>query len=171
VNDTTHDLELLGDALQRAWRADHSTAASETWNRRRVALLIAVAVVLLLAGAAIASNLVKSAGDEEQGLLNGHLLFKGSHPSCRPLSDASFACTLDKEPSGMTFWEDGKQLHNAYLGVTAATTDTSRHVDGGCRSTSADGRAWRCYLGQDAVRHDIIAAELLGQYLPEPPTG
>jgi hypothetical protein len=54
--------------------------------------------------------------------------------------------------------------------VKAETVDHDKRVDGGCVSTSADGRDWHCYLGEQAVIRGIIARSFLGTYLPEPPT-
>ena len=135
-------------------------------------VILAAAAVLVAAGTAVASSLFKSASDEQQGLLNGYALFKGTHPTCQRLDDISFSCTLDKPPTEITFYgPDGHLLPNAYLGVKAETVNSSRHVDGGCVATSADGRAWHCYLGEEAVRQRIIGQDYLGTYLPQPPTG
>ena len=104
-------------------------------------------------------------------MLEGYALFKGTHPTCRELADASFSCTLDRRPTEITFYdEDGRPLRNAYLGIKAATVDAHKRVDGGCVSTSDDGRDWRCYLGEEAVRRGIIGANYLGAHLPQPPT-
>ncbi|MBA3366689.1 MAG: hypothetical protein H0U03_13065 [Actinobacteria bacterium] len=127
--------------------------------------------------------LLKSAADEEQGIVGGHQLFAGSEPTCKPVSATSFRCTLDRPPTGMTFYTedrkgstvyDGKRFTPVFdklLGVKVETVDSTRHVDGGCVSISADGRTWNCFLGQSAVDHDIIGPALLGAYLPEPATG
>jgi hypothetical protein len=45
--------------------------------------------------------------------------------------------------------------------------DKTGHVSGGCRAESADGTRWRCYLGQESIRQDILEPSALGQYLPE----
>ncbi len=172
MNDPTHDLQVLGDALQRSWRADHVTRLPERSRGRRLVVILAAAAVLVAAGTAIASSLLKSASDEQQGLLNGYALFKETHPTCQRLDDSSFTCILDKPPTEITFYgPDGRLLPNAYLGVKAETVNSSRHVDGGCVATSADGRAWHCYLGEEAVRQGIIGHDFLGTYLPQPPTG
>ncbi len=173
MNETTHDLRVLGDALQRSWRADYARRVPAKSSRgRRLAVILVAVVVLVAAGTAIASGLLKSASDEQQGMLNGYALFKGTHPSCKRLNDSSFTCTLDKPPTEISFYgPDGQRLPNAYLGVKAETVNSSRHVDGGCVATSADGRAWHCYLGEEAVRQGIIGRDYLGSYLPQPPTG
>jgi hypothetical protein len=169
----TRDLDLLGDDLQRAWRADHGGRRLKRQPlRRRTVIAVALAALLTAAGAAVGSGLLKSSHDEEQGLLEGYALFKGTHPGCSQLTATSFRCTLDRAPTEITFYgPDGRRLTNAYLGVKAETVDAQRRVDGGCVATSADGREWRCYLGQEAVTRGIIGAGYLGTYLPEPPTG
>jgi hypothetical protein len=173
MNEATHDLQVLGDALQRSWQADHARRLpGKRSHRRRLAVILAAVAVLIAAGTAIASSLLKSAGGEQQGMLNGYALFKGTHPSCQRLDNSSFTCTLDKPPTEITFYgPNGERLPNAYLGVKAETVNSSRHVDGGCVATSADGRAWHCYLGEQAVRQGIIDHDYLGTYLPQPPTG
>lgn len=169
---TMQELDLLGDALQRAWKDDYRRRAPRTWTRRRLTIVLVMAIVLIGTGAAIASSVLKSAADEEQGLLEGYALFNGTQPSCQQLTPTSFTCVLDKAPTGITFYDaDGRRLLNAYLGVKAETVDSHKRVDGGCVATAADGRAWRCYLGQEAVDHGIISADFLGAYLPTPPSG
>jgi hypothetical protein len=49
--------------------------------------------------------------------------------------------------------------------------DASKHVNGGCRSESADGREWTCYVGQEAVKQQIIGPDLLGEYAPSSAVG
>ena len=36
-------------------------------------------------------------------------------------------------------------------------------IAGGCIGRSANGLAWDCYVGQDAVREEIISEDLLGE--------
>jgi hypothetical protein len=138
-----------------------------------MALLVSFTVLLVGTGAAVgASMLSKSSADEEQGLLEGYALFKGTNPICRQLSVVSFSCRLDRPPTEITFYsKDGQRLTNAYLGVKAETVNTHRRVDGGCVSISTDGRDWRCYPGEEAVARGIVDRSFLGTYLPEPPTG
>jgi hypothetical protein len=171
MNDTATDLRLLGDSLQSAWRADHQRRARRQ-PRRRLAIVAALVILLIAVGAAIASSVLKSDSAEEQGLLGGHLLFKGTHPTCTSLTPTSFVCHLETAPTEMAFYgPDGKRLTDAWLGVKAGTVDATHHVDGGCVATTADGRTWQCYLGEEAVQRGIIGPDYLGDYLPEPPTG
>jgi hypothetical protein len=171
MSEATNELRILGDCLQEAWRADHLERARRK-PRRKLALVIAVGILFVAGGAAIASSVLKSSAEEAQGLLGGHLLFRGTHPTCEQLTATSFVCTLESVPTEMTFYgPDGGELHDVYLGFKTATVNTQHRVDGGCVATTADGRTWRCYLGQEAVTRDIIGASYLGAYQPEPPTG
>jgi hypothetical protein len=172
MNETTPELDLLGDALQHAWRADHRRRRAARSRRSRLAIVFGLIALLVAAGAAVGSRVLKSAEDEQRGLLGGHLLFTGTDPKCQQQSASSYSCVLAHPPTKMTFYNDkGRRLTDAYLGVKTATVDADKRVDGGCVSTSADGTKWDCYLGEEAVRHQIVSREFLGKYLPEPPTG
>jgi hypothetical protein len=185
MTDVSVELDQIGDALQRAWREDHLRRAGRARLRppRRIMLALAVLAVAIGGGAAIAAGVLKSTSDEEQGILGGHRLFAGSEPECRALSATAFRCTLDRPPTGMSFYRQdpngatvyrGKRYSPAsdmFLGVKVPTVDSTSHVDGGCVSISADGRIWNCFLGQSAVDHGVIGAGYLGDYSPEPPTG
>jgi hypothetical protein len=173
MNEISHELTLVGDSLQRAWRADHARRSANQPRRRRLTLLVGLAILLIGAGVAVgATILTKSSADEEQGLLEGYALFKGTHPTCEQLTTMSFFCRLDRPPTEISFYsQHGQRLPNAYLGVKAETVNREKQVDGGCVATSADGREWHCYLGEEAVTRGIVDRSYLGTYLPEPPTG
>lgn len=172
MTDIAEQIDHVGDALQRAWRDDHSSHRRRAVRPRRLVLGIALAAAVVGSGVAIAATALKSAADEQQGILDGHLLFSSSQPTCEPLTTSSFRCTVEEPPSGMTFHDQGgRPLLDRFLGVKIATVDSTHHVDGGCVSISADGRVWNCFLGQSAVEHDIISPGFLGAYLPEPATG
>lgn len=173
MTEITDPLELVGDALQRAWRRDHlNRQQRSTASRRRPFVVASVFSALVLGGgAAIASSLLKSPADEQTSMIEGYRLFEGSQPTCESLSPSSFHCTLKTPPTGETFYyQDGTQALDLFLGIKAETVDKNRRVDGGCVSVSADGRSWDCYLGEAAVAHGIISRTFLGTYLPEPPT-
>jgi hypothetical protein len=177
-------LEQLGADLDDAWSRRFARRRALPRRPRRLVLVLAFVAAFVVGGAAIAAGVLKTAADEEQGLLDGHLLFSESRPQCEQQTATSFRCTLDKPPTGMTFYEEitptgstvyekgkWKPVYDKFLGVKIETVDSSKHIDGGCVSISADGRTWNCYLGQGAVDHGIISADLLGQYLPQPATG
>jgi hypothetical protein len=58
-----------------------------------------------------------------------------------------------------------------YMGFVFGTVDATKHVNGGCRSLRADGLEWRCYLGEEAVRQEIIGASFLGEEVLGPGRG
>jgi hypothetical protein len=184
MSNSSQHLDQAGDALERAWRNDlrRSRMTRPLRGRRRLVLTLVAAAAVLGAGAAIAAGVLKTVADEERGILDGHTLFEGSHPECAAITAVSFRCTLDKPPIGMAFHENppgqtkfdeasSKRVYDKFLGAKMQTVDSTRHIDGGCIAVAADGRTWDCYLGQEAVRRDIIGPDLLGAYQPQPAAG
>jgi hypothetical protein len=136
--------------------------------------VLAIAAILAITGgvAFAASTLLKSPQDEQTGIVEASTLFRGSSPVCVSVSADAFHCTLERPPTGETFYsQDGKQLLNVFLGVKQTTVDSTHHIDGGCVSDNADGLSWQCYLGPAAVSHDIISEEVLGKLSPGPVAG
>lgn len=87
----------------------------------------------------------------------------GTTPECETVKEGvAYHCTIkgDFEPEV----EDLK-------GTVEPTVDATKHVNGGCRSLRSDGREWRCYIGREAVRQQIIGAGFLGEYAPSPGVG
>lgn len=185
MTDVSAQLDQLGDALQRAWREDHLKRRRRLFLRRprRLVVVLALVATATVGGAAIAAGVLKSPADEQRGIIAGHQLFADSEPTCDSISPASFRCTLERPPTGMTFYRDdpegstvyrGKRYTPAldmFLGVTTQTVDSTRHVDGACVSISANGRVWNCFVGKEAVEQGLISPELLGAYQPRTPTG
>lgn len=174
MSDPTDRLALAGDALVRAWRDDLAVRVDRKRLRRPRTVVLAVAAILAVSGgvAFAASTLLKSPQDEQTGMLEASTLFRGSDPVCLSVSADAFHCTLDRPPTGETFYsQDGKQLLNVFLGMKQATVDSTNHIDGGCVSDSADGRSWQCYLGSAAVSHNIVSAEFLGMLSQGPAAG
>jgi hypothetical protein len=179
----TQELEQVGDALVQACRRDLQTSPKSALKRhRRLVLGLAIAATVIGAGAAIGAGALKTIAEEERGLLDGHALFQGSDPTCAALTAVSFRCTLEKPPTGMAIYESppgqskyepdtSTRLFDKFLGAKMQTVDATLHIDGGCISRRADGRTWDCYLGEEAVRRDIIGPDLLGAYQPEPARG
>jgi hypothetical protein len=169
MSEIAQELSVVGDALERAWGRDIGPRRLPT---RRITIGVLAAVMLLGAGAAIGNSVLKSDADEEAGLLGGHNVFEGTSPTCVRRSTTAFHCTLDRAPTGLTFYDEEMNLDpNAYLGTKVQTVDANSRIDGGCVSVSKDGRAWDCYLGEAAVTHEIIGPGLLGQYMPGPAHG
>ena len=63
------------------------------------------------------------------------------------------------------------EIDGSLEGTVEPTVDASKHVNGGCRSESADGRKWTCYVGEEAVRQQIVGPDFLGEYAPSPGVG
>jgi hypothetical protein len=58
-----------------------------------------------------------------------------------------------------------------WTGTVEPTVDASKHVNGGCRAQNAAGTEWECYIGEAAVKQNIIGQGFLGQYAPSPGVG
>lgn len=165
MTDLDMTLTQTGDALQRAWHADLRAP------RRRLRRLVPVAAAVLAVGvgAAAAASVLKSPAQESASMIAGVTLFRGSDPTCVSMSRTSYRCTLATTPTGETFGStDGTSV---FLGMKMETVSADHHVDGGCVSVSTDGTVWDCYVGQEAVDHDIIGQAMLGQYQDGPAAG
>ena len=171
MSDPTDRLALAGDALVHAWRNDLAGRVDRKRLRRPRTVVLAIAAILAISGgvAFAASTLLKSPQDEQTGMVEAETLFQGSSPVCVSVSADAFHCTLDRSPTGETFYsQDGTQLLNVFLGMKQMTVDSTNHIDGGCISDSADGLSWQCYLGAAAVSHDVVNEGLLGMLSPGP---
>ena len=157
---TDHSLTTLGDALQRAAAAD----LAGTRRRRRRRLVVAlVAAAVILPGAAIAASQLIGTDAVERSIPAGTLSLAGTQPTCTVVREnVEFDCTLARAP---------RPEVSDWKGTVEPTVDDTKHVNGGCRSLQSDGRHWRCYLGQEAVRQKIIGAGFLGEYAPSPGVG
>jgi hypothetical protein len=90
----------------------------------------------------------------------------GTHPTCTTVREGvEFDCTLAKPP------RTGDVAPGGWDGTVEPTVDRTKHVNGGCRAQSADGTHWRCYIGREAVRQQIIGPDFLGEYAPAPGRG
>jgi hypothetical protein len=93
----------------------------------------------------------------------GTLSLEGTEPSCTVVqANVEFHCLLAKAPAPEV---------SDFKGTVEPTVDATKHVNGGCRSLTSDGREWECYIGQAAVAQQIIGAGFLGQYAPSPGVG
>jgi hypothetical protein len=156
-------LGAIGDELERATRAE----LRRTWQRRRrIRRRIAgcaAALVILVPGAALATSLL-SPDEVERSMPAGTRFLVGTAPHCEVVKDGvEYHCTVT-----------GK-LNNPEIsdmkGTVEPTVDRTKHVNGGCRSLRSDGREWQCYIGEEAVRRQIIGAGFLGEYAPSPGVG
>jgi hypothetical protein len=161
MTDMHGSLATLGEALQRAAEADLARAgARRRWRRLAVAL---AAAAIAVPGAAFAAHALIGTDVVERSLPAGTLYLQGTEPSCTVVrQDVEYDCTLRRPPQpAVTDW----------TGTVEPTVDASKHVNGGCRSLRADGRHWRCYIGEEAVRERIIGAGFLGEFAPAPGVG
>jgi hypothetical protein len=156
----TPRLAALGEDLHRAASAD--LAGVRTRRRRRRVAAIAACVVAV-PGAALAADRLISTHDVERSLPQGTLSLAGTQPTCTvERENLQYHCTLAHAPAPeVSDWK----------GTVEPTVDRTKHVNGGCRSLRSDGREWRCYIGQEAVRQQIIGAGFLGEYAPSPGQG
>lgn len=74
------------------------------------------------------------------------------------------APALDQKPTTTATATD-------WTGTVEPTVDASKHVNGGCRAQNAAGTQWECYIGEAAVKQNIISQGFLGQYAPAPGVG
>ena len=86
----------------------------------------------------------------------------GTEPTCTEVSETEYDCALAKAPSD--------EVSN-WKGTVEPTVDAQGKVNGGCRSLTADGQSWDCYLGLAAVEQQIVSAGFLGAYAPTPGRG
>jgi hypothetical protein len=157
---TSADLNRLGDALERA--ATRDLRGSLLHPPRRLAVVLAAFAVVIPAAAVGAVVLV--GGDEVATTLEpGAAIFAGAHPTCTVVrANVEYHCALDKPP--LPEVQDFK-------GTVEPTVDATKHVNGGCRSLTSDGLSWECYLGEEAVRQQIVSESFLGEYAPAPGHG
>jgi hypothetical protein len=159
MTDLTPRLARLGDDLERAARRDLRPHR----RRSRRAALAAVAALIAVPGAAVAAIELISEDDVARSIPAGTLWLADTEPSCTVVAqDVEYRCTLGKAP--------GDEVPD-WTGTAMPTVDASKHVNGGCRSLNAEGTEWSCYIGEEAVRQQIIGPGLLGEYAPSPGVG
>jgi hypothetical protein len=159
MSELSSDLTRLGAALEAAAAAD----VLRRWRPSRRLVAIAVSLVLLIPAAAIgAAHLIRNS-EVEASLPAGAFILVGTQPRCTTVRPGvEYRCVLDRAPYHMV---------DDFTGVVYQTVDASRHVNGGCRSLQADGLVWECYLGEEAVRQNIISEDFLGAVQNEPAHG
>ena len=166
MTDVQTTLDRLGDAFESAVAADLRTSAAVPARRRRFSTRVAIAfavVAILVPGIAVAASHLIGTDEVEQSLPAGTLSLAGTEPTCTVVvQDVEYHCVLAHAPAPeVSDWK----------GTVEPTVDATKHVNGGCRSLASDGREWECYIGQAAVRQQIIGAGFLGEYAPSPGQG
>ena len=149
--ETHPDLARLGDQLEAA--AERSLV---TGRRRRIgrATLAVVVLTVLAAGTAIATG-VFTPRQVAAGLPAGTLMFGGTHPTAPSTATASrTTAPSPRAPSdgGISDFRGSKQL-----------IAVDQKIAGGCIGQDEAGLSWDCYVGAEAVRHEILTEDLLGQ--------
>jgi hypothetical protein len=92
----------------------------------------------------------------------GSAILGGTEPTCELREDGiTYACTLASLPT-----EEVVADHRAKRLVTI-----DDRIAGGCIGRDREGRRWDHYLGDEAVKREILVADLLGEYAPEPGRG
>ncbi len=165
MTDQTSELNRLGDALEEASGADLRSQATTPRRRRVSTRVAAVAAVLavVIPGVAIAASQLIGTEEVAESLPAGTLALAGTNPTCTVVvQDVEYLCTLEHAPAPeVSDWK----------GTVEPTVDSTRHVNGGCRALTSDGREWRCYIGQAAIEQQIIGPGFLGEYAPSPGVG
>jgi len=178
------DLVRLGDALEQAAARDLERSASgaprpavrtrrarrvqlheafRAIGRRRVFLGGLLAAVVLIPAVAVAADRLISTDDVAASMPAGTLSLAGTEPTCTVVKEnVEFHCVLKRAPAPEV---------SDWTGTVEPTVDRSKHVNGGCRSLVSDGTVWQCYLGQEAVRQQIISSGFLGQVSEGPGVG
>lgn len=161
MTDRTPELHVLGDALERAAKAD--LAARPRRVSRRLVIAIA-ALAIAVPGLAVAADALIGPEEVAAGLPAGTKMLAGTDPVCTAVEQGiEYHCVLTRLPAS----PEADDL----TGSVYPTVDATKHVNGGCRSLRADGREWRCYLGEASVEQGIISRGFLGEYAPEPSVG
>jgi hypothetical protein len=154
-------LTKLGAALEKAAASDLDRPRVRP--RRAVLLAAAVAGIIVLTGASFAAVRLISGGDVAASLPAGTLSLAGTEPKCTVVTpNVEYHCVLAHAPAPEV---------SDWMGTVEPTVDANKHVNGGCRSLASNGREWECYIGEAAVKQQIIGPDLLGEYAPTPGVG
>lgn len=163
MSDLARELENLGGVLERAAARDLART-DRTAGRRRKLVAVAVGLAIVLPGIAYAASTLLSAEEVAAGLPAGTRMLKGTDPRCTVVqAGVEYHCVLSKLPAEPEVPD--------LKGTVEPTVDRTRHVNGGCRSLTSDGREWQCYIGHAAVDEQIVSADFLGEYMPSPGVG
>ena len=158
LHESSPDLARLGDQLEAA--AERSLTSARRRRLGRVGLGVVVLTVLA-AGTAVATGLF-SPRQVAAGLPAGAMIFGGTHPTCVLDGDGiTYHCTLASAPAPeISDFQGSKQL-----------IAIDQKIAGGCIGQDHAGMTWNCYVGDEAVRMEILTQDLLGQPELEPGRG
>jgi hypothetical protein len=157
MTEMTPELRRLGDDLEAA--AARDLARRRRAPRRGRLVLLTAGIAVLAAGGAYAATQLVDEGTVAASLPAGTFALAGTNPTCTVVREGiEYRCVLENPPAPeVSDWK----------GTVEPTVDATSHVNGGCRSLNSAGTEWSCYLGEEAVRQEIIGAGFLG----EPTTG
>jgi hypothetical protein len=143
-------LRDLGDALSRA--TEHDLRRTRRRPIRRIALAVA-ALAIIGSGTAVAAGLL-TPRQVAAGMPAGAVIFDQTDPTCVLDAGANvFHCTLSSAPAPEVSDFSGTKEVLVVQGLVA----------GGCIGQDVAGMTWDCYLGQDAVDHEIVSQDFLGE--------
>ena len=171
TNPLSDELSELGEALHAAIAADVRGRPARpaalrvalrlraiTRSRRRIAIAVAT-VAIAVPGAALAADALLSPDQVGSGLSHGTLALLGSHPTCTTVrAGVEYRCALGAAPT-----DEGGPAAGQWLRTVEPSVGPDHRIDGGCRALNGDGTEWECYLGEAAVRQQIIGQGFLGQ--------
>jgi hypothetical protein len=158
------ELAELGDAIERAAEANLASTARTRSHRRPKLLLVVTALVIAVPGLAYAASTLISTDEVAAGLPAGTRMLQDTNPRCSVVREGiEYHCVLTRLPANPEVPD--------LKGTVEPTVDATKHVNGGCRSLTSDGRVWQCYIGRAAVDEQIIGPDFLGEYAPSPGVG
>jgi len=159
MNRPVTQLTTLGEALEQAAARD----VRKRRSRRLVLLAAAISAIVVLTGASFAAVRLISNGDVAASLPAGTLWLAGTEPACTVVTqDVEYHCVLAHPPANaLSDWK----------GTVEPTVDANKTVNGGCRSLTSDGREWECYIGEEAVKQQIVSEGFLGEKVQGPGVG
>ena len=151
---------LLAAAAADLARADAARAAASLprpaarparrlhFGRARAGLALALLLIAVaIPGVVIATGLIGPERAAANGLPSGSTVMTATQPTCTAIREGvEYQCAFAESPR---------------VGRVVRTVDTSGQVNGGCRSQNAVETLWICYFGTAAVRHQVVAQEVL----------
>ena len=156
--ESSPDLARLGDELEAAAQRDLASASRRRMGRVGIGVVV---LTVLAAGTAVATGMF-SPRQVAAGLPAGAMIFGGTHPTCALAGDGvTYHCTLASAPAPeISDFKGSKQL-----------IAIDQKIAGGCIGQDHAGMSWDCYVGDEAVRMEILTQDLLGQPELEPGRG
>ncbi len=170
--DLPQQLERLGDALHAATTAElistpRAAAPRPAIYRRPRVIAAVLAAAVAAPGIALAAGAFDSPAQVARSIPAGTLALLGTNPTCTTVTaGVEYHCILASVPS-----DAGGPLPGAWKATVEPTVDAAHRVNGGCRAQNAAGTEWLCYIGEAAVREQIIGQGFLGQHSSGPGVG